>query len=81
MKRHGLQVNLHNRRVAGFLLDNGDIAFEFVILRNRASREIDTTRIRLSDEATRATVRIALELLGFVGAFDVDQQPSKKETP
>ena len=78
MKRHGLQIKLHNRRVSGWLLDNGDIAFEFRIIDGRESK---ITIIRLSDEATRATVRIALELLGFVGAFDVDQQPPEKATP
>jgi len=67
MKRHGLQIKLHNRRVAGFLLDNGDIVFEFRILDGRESR---VTRIRLTDEATRAMVRIALELLGFEGFLD-----------
>ena len=67
MKRHGLLIKLHNRRVAGFLLDNGDIVFEFRILDGRESR---VTRIRLTDEATRAMVRIALELLGFEGFLD-----------
>jgi hypothetical protein len=67
MTRHGLQIKLHNRRVAAYPLDHGDIVFEF---RKLDGRESQVTRIRLSDEATRAMVRIALELLGFEGFLD-----------
>jgi hypothetical protein len=67
MKRHGLMIKLHNRRVVAYPLDNGEIVFEFRILHGRESR---VTRIRLTDEATRAMVRIALELLGFRGIID-----------
>jgi hypothetical protein len=70
MKRHGLMIKLHNRRVRGTPYGDGSIVFEFRILRDRATRQIDATRIRLSDEATRAMVRIALELLGFRGIID-----------
>jgi hypothetical protein len=67
VNRHGLKIKLHNRRVIGYPLDHGKIVFEFRILDGRESR---VTRIRLSDKATRAMVRIALELLGFDGFVD-----------